>query len=94
MVSYRSPLLIGETMTKEERRDYNRRYYQAHKAERSAKERERRMLYRIDDGTRYSVQRQVNSHGYYRADNIKRAYDERRKQDTTAESDGPTTAEA
>ena len=70
-------------MTKEERREYNKRYYQAHKAEMLAKERERRMLYRISDG-RYGVQRQANSHGYYRADNIKRAYDERRKQNTTA----------
>ena len=48
-----------------------------------AKERERRMLYRIREG-RYGVARQVNSHGYYRTDNIKRAYDERGKQNTTA----------
>ena len=70
-------------MTKEERREYNKRYYQANKDKMLAKERERRMLYRIREG-RYGVARQVNSHGYYRADNIKRAYDERRKQNTTA----------
>ena len=70
-------------MTKEERREYNKRYYQANKDKMLAKEREKRMLYRIREG-RYGVARQVNSHGYYRADNIKRAYDERRKQDTTA----------
>ena len=71
-------------MTKEERREYNKRYYQANKDKMLAKERERRMLYR----GRYGVARQVNSHGYYRADNIKRAYDERRKQDTTARTAG------
>ena len=70
-------------MTPEERREYNRRYYQAHKAEMLAKERERRMLHRICDG-RYGVQRQASSHGYYRAENIKRAYDERRNKNTTA----------
>jgi len=69
-------------MTPEERRAYNRQYYQAHKAEMLAKERERRMLYRIREG-RYGVARQVNSHGYYRAENIKRAYDERRQQQNT-----------
>jgi hypothetical protein len=69
-------------MTPEERRAYNKRYYQAHKAERLAKERERRMLHRIGDG-RYGVQRQASSHGYYRAENIKRAYNERRKQQNT-----------
>lgn len=69
-------------MTPEERREYNKRYYHAHKAERLAKERERRMLHRIGDG-RYGVQRQASSHGYYRAENIKRAYDERRKQQNT-----------
>ena len=74
-------------MTKEERREYNKRYYQANKDKMLAKERERRMLYRIREG-RYGVARQVNSHGYYRADNIKRAYDERRKQNTTARTAG------
>ena len=74
-------------MTKEERREYNKRYYQANKAKMLAKERERRMLYRIRDG-RYGVERQVNSHGYYSAENIKRAYDERRKQNTTAGTAG------
>jgi hypothetical protein len=69
-------------MTKEERREYNKRYYQANKDKMLAKERERRMLYRIREG-RYGVARQVNSHGYYRADNIKRAYDERRQQQNT-----------
>lgn len=61
-------------MTKEERREYNRQWYEQHRKEILIKRKK----------TRYTVPRQVNSHGYYRAENIKRAYDERRQQDTTA----------
>lgn len=58
-------------MTKEERRLYNREYYQKHRQKILADQSERRH--------RYSVPRQMNSHGYYSLQSIEAAYEQRRE---------------
>lgn len=74
------------TMTKEERKayykkwrqehpEYGKKYYQEHRREKLLADAARRQK-----NKRYAVKRQVNSHGYYTAESINRAYDERRKQ--------------
>lgn len=59
-------------MTKEERRMYDRDYYQKNRRRILAEQNERRH--------RYSVPRQLNSHGYYRQEAIEAAYEQRRKE--------------
>jgi hypothetical protein len=74
------------TMTKEERKayykkwrqehpEYGKKYYQEHRREKLLADAARRQK-----NKRYAVKRQVESHGYYTAESINRAYDERRKQ--------------
>lgn len=73
-------------MTKEERKayykkwrqehpEYGKKYYQEHRREKLLADAARRQKKK-----RYAVKRQVESHGYYTAESINRAYDERRKQ--------------
>lgn len=58
-------------MTKEERRRYDREYYQKH--------RQKILMAMSERRHRYSVPRQVNSHGYYRQESIEAAYEQRRE---------------
>lgn len=74
------------TMTKEERKayykkwrqehpEYGKKYYQEHRREKLLADAARRQK-----NKRYSVPRQLNSHGYYRQEAIEAAYEQRRKE--------------
>lgn len=77
-------------MTKEERKAYNKKwrqehpeygknYYHEHRHEKSLADAARRQK-----NKRYAVNRQVESHGYYTAESIKKAYEQRRQQSAGA----------
>lgn len=69
-------------MTKEERREYYRKWWEAHRKEQLAKRKANRVQ-RIDN-ERYTVTRQVYSHGYFSKRSINQAYEQRRQQNTIA----------
>ena len=70
-------------MTKEERREYYRKWWAQHREEQLAKRKASHHVQRIAN-ERYTVTRQAYSHGYFSKRSITQAYEQRRKQNTTA----------
>ena len=77
-------------MTKEERKAYNKKwrqehpeygknYYHEHRREKLLADTARQQK-----NKRYAVKRQVKSHGYYTAESIEKAYEQRRQQSAGA----------
>lgn len=81
------PSKTKKTMTDEERREYyrnySRKYYRKNKERWSeyriaGKQRKKRKDWEEGGSGRYSVPRQMSSHGYYSQESIRAAYEQRR----------------